>query len=137
VGRSPDPGTCLYRSSGGWPLYPTNFEGTTFLTYSFTNGIWTPTNPIVPLGEAVWVLQPPKLSAQQTVSGQPQFAIRSATYASMDLEYTDALDSSSPWLFLTNVVGSGGVTTVADATATNGVAQRFYRLSLRCLPFPN
>jgi hypothetical protein len=121
---------------GGWPLYPTNIEGTTFFTYTFTNGTWNPSNPIVPLGEAVWVLQPPKISNPRFVSSRFEFETRTATFATLDVEYSDAPDGTSPWLLLTNIVGSGNVTNVVDTTLSNSVAQRFYRLKLNPIPWP-
>lgn len=130
VGRPPDLGTRLYKSQGGLPLWPTNTEGTTFLSYAFTNETWSPSVPLVSLGEAVWVLQPPKLPVPQLVSGQLQFPIRTATFATLDLECTDNLDGSSPWQQVAHIVGSGNITNVVDDPGTNAVEHRFYRLRL-------
>ncbi len=129
VGRPPDADTRLYRFMN-ISLWPTNIDDSNFLTFAFTNGAWSPSNPIVPIHEAVWVLQPPRISNAQIVSNRFQFVVRTATYATLHVEYADALDGAASWKPLTSFAGWGYMTNVVNDLATNGAPQRLYRLRL-------
>ena len=126
VGRAPDPGTQLlkYIGSGDLALNSTNY-----LIYTFNNGVWSPSEPTVAPGEAVWVVQPPKIVNLQFGAGVFQFQTLTVPSASIAVEYSDTLDTPS-WQTLTNLTGWGELGTVMDDTSTNIVGQRFYRLNL-------
>jgi hypothetical protein len=132
VGRSPSPGTQVYKHVPGAPGPNPAVPGdTNHLVFTFANGAWTPTVPTAEIGEALWVLQPPAALHPQIVSGGFQFETQTVPNATLDVEYADGLDGSSPWHLLTHLVGSGTMTNVVDDLATNSVTQRFYRLNLK------
>lgn len=134
VGRPPDDGTRLYRyTNAPYILLPMLDGETNYMEYAFTNGSWNPEEPVVNIGEAVWVYQPPEIANAQLTGTNFTFDALTAWRATTAVEYADSL--AGPWQTLTNFSGSGGWpyngwTNVVDPgdITTNG--QRFYRINV-------
>ncbi len=132
VGRPPAPRTKVYKHVAGAPGPNPAVPGdTNHLVFTFENGAWTPTVPTAEIGEAVWILQPPAAFNPQIISSRFQFETQTVPNATLDVEYVDDPDASSPWQVLTHLVGSGNMINVVDDIATNRVTQRFDRLNLK------
>lgn len=129
VGRSPDPGTRLYRYIDLPDNDPTVLNETNFTIYTFADGTWVPETPTVNAAEAVWILQPPTFSNIQVSDGLFSFDVLTPEAATVTVEYTENLTSGS-WSELTNFAGNGGVMNVVDPAGVDAVTQRFYRVNL-------
>jgi hypothetical protein len=136
VGRAPDPGTQVYKFNvpSAYPLIPVVTDYTNFTIYTFTNGAWTPDIPVVAACEAVWILQPPRVSNLQIAGGKFSFDATTASNAVVAVEYSDTVDGTSAWQPLTNLLGNGSLTNVVDDADVNLTTQRFYRLKLQTTP---
>lgn len=134
VGRSPDGGTKIYRllnynsASNDIPLPSLASDGA-FTVYSFVNSSWRPEPPIVNIGEAVWIFQPPVISNLQITNGTVAFSALTGWATSTDVLWTDSLTGS--WQVLTNFANaSGSISNVVDSIDPNAPTQRFYRLRM-------
>src|SRR5579859_3475205 len=61
VGTPPDNGVMLFKFNPGLGRNPFNLAPPDYSIYTFSNGAWSPTIPVVGITEAVFVLQPPRL----------------------------------------------------------------------------
>jgi hypothetical protein len=129
VGRSPDPGSRVYRYIDLPGNDPTVLNETNFTIYTFTDGAWVPETPVVDPGEAVWIFQPPTFSNIQISGGQFSFDVLTPV-ATVTVEYTQDLAGGGSWSELTSFSGNGGVMNVVDPAGVDAVTQRFYRVNL-------
>jgi hypothetical protein len=132
VGRAPDVGTQVYQYTNNLDAGPLMCPGNTnFAVYTFTTTGWVPSDPVAAPGEAVWVLQPPKIVNPQLNGTTFQFQTLTVPNAVVGVQFRDSLDPVSFWQPLTNLVGVGNFTNVFDDLSANGASQRFYRLNLQ------
>lgn len=118
VGRYPGEGAGVYRlipGSGGPSIAPVT-DTNWYLPYVFTNGNWSPSNPVVNVGEAVWIMRvdgdPPDTNATP-----PSVTLSTAcltTQAGSDLCITALATGSAPLFYQWFRQGSP----IAGATGT-------------------
>src|SRR5579859_7971325 len=125
VGTPPANGTLLYQFNAGPERNPFNLAAPDYTIFTFANGAWSPTNPVVGITEAVFVYQPPQMSNAQVTSNGISFEIMPPINQQFVIEYTDSLTQPS-WQTLTNVMGSGVSINVTDSSVGKA-PQRFYR----------
>jgi hypothetical protein len=126
VGIPPANGTLLYQFNAGPGRNPFNLAAPDYSIFTFANGAWSPTNPIIGITEAVFVYQPPQLSNAQATANGISFEILPPINQQFVIEYTDSLTQPS-WQTLTNIVGSGASIKITDNSIGTSVQQRFYR----------
>jgi hypothetical protein len=126
VGAPPANGTLLYQFNAGPGRNPFNLAAPDYTIFTFANGGWSPTNPVIGITEAVFVYQPPQLSNAEVTANGISFEILPPINQQFVIEYTDSLTQPS-WQPLTNVVGSGASIEISDSLIGSGVKQRFYR----------
>ena len=126
VGTPPANGTLLYQFNAGPGRKPFNLASPDYTIFTFANGAWSPTNPVVGVTEAVFVYQPPQLSNAEVIANGISFEITPPLNQQFLIEYTDSLTQPS-WQPLTNVLGSGASIKVTDDSMGTSVKQRFYR----------
>jgi hypothetical protein len=116
----------LYQFNPGPGRNPFNLAAPDYSIFTFANGAWSPTNPVVGITDAVFVYQPPQLSNVQVTANGISFEITPLFNQQFLIEYTDSLTQPS-WQPLTNIVGSGFSIKIADNSIRTSVQQRFYR----------
>jgi hypothetical protein len=126
VGTPPANGTLLYQFNSGPGRNPFNLAAPDYAVFTFTNGVWSPTSPMVGITEAVFVFQPPQLSNFQLTSNGIAFEVTPPLKTQLAIEYSDSLTQPS-WQVLTNVVGNGVSLKITDSSIGSAVRQRFYR----------
>lgn len=126
VGRSPANGTMLYQFNQGPGRNPLNLAAPDYTVFTFANGSWSPTTPVIGVTEAVFVFQPPQLSNVQITATGISFDVMPPVNMHLAIEYSDSLTQPS-WQTLTNVVGTGASIKITDTSIQSAVRQRFYR----------
>lgn len=133
VGRAPVDGTRVHRYNPGPGRDPLDIgQPPDYSTYTYSGGEWSPCEPVVDLGEAVWVDQPtafvyqPKLLNPRLVSGQFTFEVETVYGYGTKVEYANTLPSDS-WKELMAFTGDGYRKTATDTNVPNA-SRRFYRI---------
>lgn len=130
VGRLPDPGTRLLRLLTNYAGNPyIDFSETNYAIYTYRDGAWSPTEPVMDAGEAVWISQPPVFSNLQVSGSQLSFDVLTPSMGTLAVEFSDGLVEGFAWQPLTNFTGNTGATrNVVDPTILSDNPKRCYRL---------
>lgn len=133
VGRAPDEGTKIFRllTNNDTFTVPTVENHTNYTVYTFAEGSWNPEPPVVKVGEAVWIFQPPVISNLQVTNGAITFGALTGWGWGTGTEVLWADSLTGTWQTLTNFsYASGSISNVVDPIAPDAPATRFYRLKM-------
>jgi hypothetical protein len=121
----------IVKTNGLYPMRLLYWQGqfggnVEFYSINRTNGVATLINdPGNPSAIKAYPAFKTTLTELGRIGRTNVFTFKSEGCRTHRVEFKNSLTSPT-WLFLTNVIGSGAVTTITDTTATN--ATRFYRV---------
>jgi hypothetical protein len=140
VGVPPEEGTVVFRLNrwanlqySGGARFPTSggfFLPPAYLRYEFSQGNWIPAEPIINLGEAVWIFRKPRLSNPKLIDGSwLRFSVPTALGQTNYLQFAEGSPDAS-WQTYTNLVGDGNLMSFTVPALSALGQSRFYRIAI-------